>query len=123
MLPPEPLVLNGRQALADAQRLYAGSAMPRGFFSASWYGSATSDERGSFAVVDPMMALADTVGEILELLYFPLRTRDFGTRCVCVYVIGSMQNLGSDIGITRRCYMALERLALDPITVAVGVVR
>lgn len=123
MLGPEPLVLDGRQALADAQRLYGGSATPRGFYSAGWYGTAVSDERGSFAIVDPMMALAGYVGEIVELQYFPLALREFALRKVRVYIIGSQQNLGTDIGITRRCYLALERLALDPITVAVGVVR
>jgi hypothetical protein len=121
MLPPEPLVLDGRQCLLDAQVLYAGSSVPRGFYSVSWYGSATSDERGSFGIVDPMMGLADCVGEIVEVTYSSLLVRQ-GSQTVRVYVIGSEQNLGTDLSITRRCYLELERLALDPITASVGIV-
>jgi hypothetical protein len=121
MLPPEPLVLDGRQCLLDAQVLYAGSAVPRGFYAVSWYGSATSDERGSFGIVDPMMGLADCVGEIVEVTYSSLLVRQ-GSQTVRVYVIGSEQNLGTDLSITRRCYLELERLALDPITASVGIV-
>jgi hypothetical protein len=121
MLPPEPLVLDGRQCLLDAQALYSGSAVPRGFYTVSWYGSATSDERGSFGIVDPMMGLADCVGEIVEVTYSSPLVRQ-GSQTVRVYVIGSEQNLGTDLSITRRCYLELERLALDPITASVGIV-
>jgi hypothetical protein len=120
MLPPEPLVLNGRQCLLDAQALYSGSAVPRGFYTVSWYGSATSDERGSFGIVDPMMGLADCVGDIVEVAYTPLLSQ--GSQTVRVYVIASQQNLGTDLSITRRCYLELERLALDPITASVAIV-
>lgn len=123
MLGPEPLVLDGRQAFDDAQRLYAGSAVRRGFFDVAWYGTSLSDERGSFAVVDPQLALADLVGDILELTYYPPLTRAFEARVVRVYVIGSAQDLGAPLAITRRCYMALEHLATEPINVAVGVIR
>lgn len=121
MLPPEPLVLDGRQCLLDAQALYTGSAIPRGFYSVSWYGSATSDERGSFGIVDPMMGLADCVGEIVEVTYTAQLGQ--GQRTVRVYVIGSEQNLGADLSITRRCYLELERLALDPISASVAIVQ
>lgn len=120
MLNPEPLVLDGRQCLLDAQTLYSGAAVPRGFYTVGWYGTAISDERGSFAVVDPQMGLADCVGEILELAYRPPLSQS--TFTVLVYVIGSVQNFGTDLGITRRCYMQLEKLAIEPIIPNIGVV-
>ena len=90
MLPPEPSVLDGRQAFLDAQAAFAGPTTSLGFFSVSWYGSAVSDERGCFGVVDPAMGLADAVGEIVAVSY-----RD---RIVYVYVIGSQDGLGTDLG-------------------------
>jgi hypothetical protein len=116
MLAPEPPVLDGRQAFLDAQDSdsFAGVATALGFFSVSWYGSTVSDERGSFGIVDPSMALTDAVGEIIEVGY--------KGRSVRVYVIGSQDGLGTDLGITRRCYMALELLAVEPITATIGVV-
>jgi hypothetical protein len=123
MLGPEPRVLTGRQALLDAQRLLIGSALTRGYFSVSWYGTALSDERGSFGVVDPARALADLVGDIVEVAYYPPLTRAFELRTVRVYLIGSQSGLGTDLGITRRNYMALERLAIEPITASIGVVQ
>lgn len=113
MLPPETLVLDGRQAFLDAQAAFAGPTTSLGFFSVSWYGSAVSDERGSFGIVDPAMGLADAVGEIVEVSY--------NSRNVYVYVIASQDGLGTDLGITRRSYMALELLAIEPITATVGV--
>lgn len=114
MLPPEPSVLDGRQGFLDAQAAFAGPATSLGFFTVSWYGSAVSDERGSFGVVDPAMDLADAVGEIVAVSYHD--------RIVYVYVIGSQDGLGTDLGITRRSYLALELLAIEPITATVGVV-
>jgi hypothetical protein len=122
VLGPEPQVLRGRQALLDAQRLYAGpTETRRGSFTLSWYGSTLSDERGSFGVVDPFGPLADLVGDVVELTYYPLIGVRFGYRQVRVYLIGSAQNLGTDIGIARRGYMTLERLAIEPISVNLGV--
>lgn len=114
MLPPEPIVLNGRQAFLDAQAAFAGTSTPLGFFTVSWYGTAVSDERGSFGVVDPDMGLANAVGEVVEI--------DYNGEAVRVYVIGSQEGLGTDLGITRRCYLALELLAVEPITVTIGAV-
>lgn len=123
MLGPEPLVLDGRQAFLDAQDRYLGVAVPRGFFTVSWYGTSVSDERGSFGIVDPMRALADLVGDVVEIVYYPGMLRSQGTRSVRVYVIGSQQSLGTDLGITRRSYLALENLAIEPLTASVGVVE
>ena len=114
MLPAEPFVLDGRQAFLDAQAAFAGTSTPLGFFSLSWYGTAVSDERGSFGVVDPSMGLADAVGEIVEIAY--------SRRKVRIYVIGSQDSLGTDLAVTRRSYMALELLSVEPITVSIGVV-
>lgn len=123
MLGPEPLVLDGRQAYLDAQASFPGLALPRGFFAISWYGTSISDERGSFGVVDPMGPLADVVGDVVEVVYYPGLLRSQGTRTVRVYVIGSQLGLGTPIGITRRSYLALESLAIEPITASVGVVQ
>lgn len=116
MLGPEPIVLDGRQAFLDAQAAasFTGTITALGFFTVSWYGAAVSDERGSFGIVDPSMALADAVGEIVEV--------DYKGRSVRIYVIGSQDGLGTDLGITRRSYMALELLSVEPITATIGVV-
>jgi hypothetical protein len=122
MLGPEPLVLDGRQAFLDAQAQLTGPSAVRGFYTVGWYGSSLSDERGSFGVVDPAGPLADLVGDVVEVTYYPLATGSQGRRSVRVYVIGSQQDLGVNLGITRRSYMALEVLAIEPITASVGVV-
>jgi hypothetical protein len=114
MLSPEPPVLDGRQAFLDAQAAFAGTATTLGFFTVSWYGTAVSDERGSFGIVDPTMGLANAVGEVVQVTY--------NRRMVSVYVIGSQDGLATDLGITRRSYMALALLAIEPITATVGVV-
>jgi hypothetical protein len=114
MLDPEPAVLDGRQAFLDAQAAYAGQVVPLGFFTCSWYGTAVQDERGSFAVVDPAMGLANAVGEVVQIQY--------QRRTVNVYVLGSQDGLGTDIGVTRRSYMAFSLLAQEPVTVTVGAV-
>lgn len=114
MLPPEAAVLDARQAFLDAQDALAGISTPLGYFTVSWYGTAVSDERGSFGVVDPAMGLANAVGETIEV--------DYNGRSVRVYVIGSQDGLGTDLGVTRRSYMALELLAVEPITATIGVV-
>ena len=114
MLPPEAAVLDARQAFLDAQATLSGTNVPLGFFTVSWYGTAVSDERGSFGIVDPAMGLADAVGEVVEV--------DYNGRSVRVYVIASQDGLGTDLGITRRSYMALELLAVEPITATIGVV-
>jgi len=122
MLPPEPFVLDGRQALLDAQSAFTGTSVVRGFYNVCWYGTVTSDERGCFGVVDPTLALADCVGDVLEVVYYPTLVREFSVRSIRVYVIGSQQDLGSELGITRRCYMTLEHLAIEPILASIGVV-
>lgn len=122
MLGPEPLVLDARKALLDAQTAFVGTAPSRGFFNVSWYGTGLSDERGCFGVVDPALALADLVGDVVEVMYYPPLTRAWETRTVRVYIIGSQQDLGTDLGITRRAYLNLELLAVEPIIASVGIV-
>ena len=116
MLGPEAIVLDARQGFLDAQASasFVGTATPLGFFSVSWYGTAVSDERGSFGIVDPTLGLADAIGEIVEVTY--------QSRWVRVYVIASQDGLGTDLGITRRSYLALGLLAVEPITATIGVV-
>jgi hypothetical protein len=114
VLGPEPLVLVGRQAFFDAQQGFAGVVVAMGYFTVSWYGSSVSDERGSFGVVDPTMGLADSVGDVVQVGY--------KGRVVSVYVIGSQPGLGTDLGLSRRSYMALELLAIEPLTATVGTV-
>lgn len=114
MLGPEPLVLAGRQCFLDAQAEFTGVVVPLGFFTVSWYGSQVSDERGSFGVVDPAMGLANSVGDVVEVGY--------QGEVVKVYVIGSQDGLGTDLGITRRSYLAICLLAVEPITATVGTV-
>jgi hypothetical protein len=114
MLPPEPAVIAGREDFADAQALLSGGATGLGNFYASWYGTNVSDERGSFAVVNPDGGLSSAVGNFLEVIY--------NGNSVSVYVIGSYTLLNTDIGLTRRAYLSICRLSLDPIYVAVGLI-
>jgi hypothetical protein len=114
MLGPEPLVLAARQCFLDAQAEFAGVVVPLGFFTVSWYGTLVSDEHGSFGIVDPAMGLANSVGDVVEVGY--------GGDTVSVYVIGSQDGLGTDLGITRRSYLAICPLAVEPITATVGTV-
>jgi hypothetical protein len=107
-------VLVGRQAFFDAQQGFSGVVVAMGYFTVSWYGSSVSDERGSFGVVDPAMGLADSVGDVVQAGY--------NGRTVSVYVIGSQPGLGTDLGLSRRSYMALELLAIEPLTATVGTV-
>lgn len=114
MLPPEPPIIAGRQCFADAQALFNGGTTPLGSFTVSWYGTSVSDERGSFALVNPEGGLAQAVGEFLRVVY--------KGRMVTVYVIGSYTKLTSDIGLARRPYLAIARLSLDPIFAPVEVI-
>lgn len=114
MLGPEPLVISARQAFLEAQADLAGVVVALGFFTVSWYGTAVSDERGSFGVVDPAMGLADSVGDVVQVGY--------QGRTASVYVIGSQPGLGTDLGVARRAYLALELPAVEPIIATVGTV-
>ena|SRR5579862_1310930 len=115
MLPPEPAVIAARQGIVDAQVLLTGSAAPIGTFTVSWYGTSVSDERGSFAVVNPGGPLALAVGDFLRVVY--------GGNSVYVYVIGSYLSLTSDLGLARRPYMELSLLAVEPILAIVETVQ
>ena len=114
MLPPEATVLIARQCFLDAQDGLSGATTPLGYVSTSWYGTSLSDDRGCFAVVDPAGALASYVGDVLQV--------GLGARSVFVYVIGSQAELLTDLAVTRRAYMALSLLAVEPISARIGVV-
>lgn len=109
MLPPEPAVIAGRMDLLDAQAspYFSGVAKAIGNYWVSWYGTTVSDERGSFAVVNPAGGLASAVGDFLRVVY--------RGRYVNVYVIGSYESLTTDLALSRRAYLAVCRLSLDPI--------
>lgn len=113
MLPPEPAVLAARMGFPDAQIALVGSPRRLGTFTVSWYGTEISDEIGSFAVVDPTGPLSLLVGDFLQISY--------QQRSVNVYVIGSYSTLLSDIAISRRSYLAINRLAQDPVLANVAV--
>jgi len=113
MLPPEPAVLAAREDFADAQALLAGVPSIVGYYTLGWYGTETSDERGSFGLVDPNGPLAGAVGNAVELT-----VAQGGS--VNVYVIGSLANLGTVIAVTRRAYMAVALLADDPVLATVA---
>jgi hypothetical protein len=115
MLPAEPAIIAGRQALVDAQAQFAGAATPLGNFTVGWYGTEVSDERGSFALVNPVGRLAQAVGDFLEVRYADQRT--------VVYVIGSYNYLTTDLALTRRAYLAICRLSLQPILTPVELIR
>jgi hypothetical protein len=113
MLPPEPAVLTGRLAFADAQVAMIGASMPVGILAVSWYGTDVSDERGCFGLVNPGGSLFSRVGDFMML--------KVGQRSVIVYIIGSYSGLSTDIAVTRRCYMAISDLAVEPVDAIVSV--
>jgi hypothetical protein len=115
MLPATIEVLLARQGFPDAQVAMLGAQKLVGFFHASWYGTNTDDERGCFAVVDELGPLTNYVGDFVYV--------SNGKRGVYVYVIGSKRALLSDIALTRRAFMAISLLAVDPIYAKVSVVQ
>jgi hypothetical protein len=114
-LPSEPEVLSARQGFFDAQAELAGTPVERklGLLTCGWYGTALSQERGSFVLVNQDGPLADAVGERLRLTY--------RTRSVYVYCFGA-DSLDWDLHVTRRVYTALELLCVDKIDVIVEIV-
>lgn len=114
MFPPEPAIIDGRQGFPDAQDAYLGSPTPIGSYWVSWYGTSVDDDRGCFAVVDPQGGLSAYVGDYLRIVY--------RGRSVTVYVVGSYNGLTTDVALTRRAYLAVTRLANDPICTPVEVV-
>jgi hypothetical protein len=114
MLPPEPDVLLARQAFCDAQAAMVGALKRIGDFSVGWYGTDTSDERGSFAVVNASGPLIGNVGDYLHVVN--------GRHDVFVYVIGSKTNLLTDLALTRRSYQQIQLLAVEPTTCKVDLV-
>ena len=113
MLPPEPAVLAGRLGFIDAQAAMLGAPRVIGISSVSWYGTDVSDERGCFGLVDPAGALYDKVGDFLKLTVLGLS--------VNVYIIGSYSGLTTDIAITRRAYLAISLLAVEPVNAIIAV--
>jgi hypothetical protein len=107
MLPPEPAVIAARYDIDDAQELFLGSTQPLGSFNVCWYGTDTQDEIGSFGLVNPTGPLATYVGDYLQVRYQGL--------FVTVYIIGSSVTLPADIGLTRRSFLAVSRLTLEPL--------
>lgn len=122
MLPAEPEILLGRQGFADAQAGMAGAHQIVGFYQLGWYGTDTDDERGSFGVVNAAGPLLGYIGDFLNL--------EVAGRSVYVYIIGSKTNLltgvgeGSplDLAVTRRTYLAVANLAIEPVRAKVSLV-
>lgn len=112
MLPPEPNVLLSRQCFADAQLAMIGAKTTLGFYTVGWYAAVVDDDRGNFAVVSSTGPLVAYVGDFLNLKH--------GKRDVYAYVIGSVNDLDTDLAVTRRTYMAIELLAREPARVKVS---
>lgn len=114
MLQPEPYVIVGRYGIDDAQTALNGAlTLNLGYFQCGWYGTNVQDERGCFGIVSGTSVLADSVGDVLNVK--PARSN----RAVSVYIIGTQQDLDTDMAITRRAYLAISRLDVDPIEVIV----
>jgi hypothetical protein len=111
----EPEIIDARQGFPDAQAALAGARLEQltSLYGCGWYGSATSRERGSFALVNRGGPLEDLVGDRVRL------TEYAGGRSVIVYVIASENALDYDIHLTRRAYAAVSLLAVDRIDVFV----
>ena len=114
MLDPSTYVLAGRRGLPGAQEVLSGAVKRLGYYTVNWYGTSVSDETGSFALVNPNGPLNDYVGDILQI------TVKHAT--VFVYVLGSSRAIDSDLGLTRRAYLEISLLPLNPITALVAVV-
>lgn len=115
MLPPEPEVLEAREAFPDAQELLSARVSTGVVYerqALSWYGSIISDERGSFGVVNPDGPLADLVGDHVRITH--------REEVVVVYVAAAAE-VPTPLAITRRAFLALGRLTEENITVTLEV--
>jgi hypothetical protein len=115
MLDPSTYVLAGRRGLPGAQGELMGAARLLGYFSIGWYGTSVSDEIGSFALANPDGPLVDYVGEVLQVT--------LQHRTVYVYLLGTSREIESDIALTRRAFLEISLLPLDPIGALVAVVK
>lgn len=114
MLPPEPEILDARLPYADAQIALSGSAEARaGRFTCGWYGTSLHPDRGCYGIVSFSGALADLIGDRVEL--------SFAGRSTIVYVFATA-DLPHDIEITRRSFASLEQLAVEELSVGIGVI-
>lgn len=110
-LPDEERVVRARRSLNDATAALAAPAaqtLPAAY-DCAWFGSSALVDRGSFALVDPALALADYVGDDLRL------TTPDG-RQAYVYVVGSTA-IGAPIAVARRVFLSLGRLSLATVSV------
>lgn len=98
----EPEIQAGRRAFAKAQSLLSGGPIqPSVALNVGWHDTSVNPERGSFAVV--ANAHQDLVGEIVQVA--------FSGRTVYAYVL-TTADVPVDLSVTRRLFLALNRLTL-----------
>lgn len=111
---PEPEVLIGRRAFAEAQALFDGERIAVvGRVAVGWHDTAVQPETGSFAVVRVGGPHTGLLGEVIRV------TR--GDRSVLAYVLGSA-GVPTDISLARRAFFALGLLASESLDCSVEVV-
>lgn len=112
-----PEIQAGRRAFAVAQALLAGGPIGGSGsqqLTVGWHDSSVNAENGSFAVVAQNAGLDDLVGEIVSIDYFG--------RVIFAYVL-TTADVPVQVSVTRRLFLALNRLTLTSLTAAVAPVQ
>lgn len=97
-------VLAARRAFGVAQELLAGGPVQAAVsLSVGWHDSSVNPESGSFAVVQSNAGLDDLIGEVVLVTFY--------SRSVFAYVLED-DDVPTQLSLTRRCFLALNRLSI-----------
>jgi hypothetical protein len=110
----EPEVYNGRRGWPDTQTITGADdplVRPK-TLPITWYGTGVDENEGAFCMIAAGSDFEYLVGEYVRVTY--------GTRTAKVYCIGGSSELGSDIALARRAYLALAPLWDDEIQAVVA---
>jgi hypothetical protein len=105
-------ILAARRAFAVAQALLSGGPIQApANLSVGWHDSSVNSESGSFAVVQTNAGLDDLIGEVVQV--------DYNGRVVFAYVLEDA-DVPVQVSVTRRVFLALNRLTIESLTCAVA---
>jgi hypothetical protein len=103
-------IMAGRRVFATAQALLSGgpiAGLASQRLSVGWHNSSVNSESGSFAVVAQNGGLDDLVGEIVSIKY--------SNAIIYAYVL-TTADVPVQLSVTRRLFLAMNRLTLESIT-------
>lgn len=110
-------IMAARRSFAMAQQLLAGgpiSGLPSQKLTVGWHGSSVNSESGSFALIDQSSGLDDLIGEVVSIAY--------AGATIYAYVL-TAADLPAQMTVTRRLYLAMNRLTIPSITCDVQAVQ